>query len=253
MPSDQPLDAQTNEQNQSLTEHLADLRKRILNILLIVGVGGILSFIFSEQLFEFMRQPVAKYLPEGGLVYTGIMDKFNAHIQVSLLSGVVLTAPLWLYQVWMFVAPGLYRNEKKYAAGFLISGTVLFIIGVAFCYYVVYPLAFDWLFSFGGTTDKPMITIAEYLSFFVVTLLLFGASFELPLILVVLGVMGLIDVAFLKDKRRYAYVGLSIVAALLTPPDVLSQSLMLGPLVLLYELAIFVLILIDRKEATNPT
>ena len=245
MASDQPIDPS----QQTLTEHLADLRKRIINILLCVGAGGALSFIYSEKLFEIMRGPVAQYLPQGGLVYTGIMDKFNAHVQLSLLSGVVLTAPLWLYQVWLFVAPGLYRDERKYAASFLVSGTLLFSAGVAFCYYVVFPMAFNWLFNFGGTADKPMLTIAEYMSFFVVTLFLFGVSFELPLILIMLGLVGIIDIDFLKDKRRFAYVGLSVVAAALTPPDVVSQVMMLGPLVLLYESAIIVLYFMGKSEA----
>lgn len=244
MANDQPIDSR----DQTLTDHLADLRKRIINILIIVIIGGLASFYFSEKLFDIMRMPVAKYLPEGGLVYTGVMDKFNAHIVLSLVSGIILTAPLWLYQVWQFVAPGLYRDEQKYAISFLFSGTFLFLVGCAFCYYVVYPLAFEWLFAFGGTTDRPMITISEYMSFFVITLLLFGLSFELPLILVILGIMGLIDVEFLRDKRRFAYVGLAILAAILTPPDVISQMLMLGPLVLLYESSILVLIFLDKKE-----
>jgi len=248
MASDQPIDHSNNEGHQSLTDHLADLRKRIVNALIVIVAGAGLSFFYSEQLFEIMRLPVAKYLPSGGLVYTGIMDKFNAHIQLSLLSGVVLTAPLWLYQVWLFVAPGLYKDERRYGISFLISGTLLFIAGVAFCYFIVYPTAFEWLFNFGGSTDKPMITISEYMSFFIITLLLFGASFELPLILVMLGIMGLIDVEFLRDKRRFAYVGLAILAAILTPPDVISQLMMLGPLVLLYESAIVALIIIGKRE-----
>lgn len=226
-------------QNQSLTEHLAELRIRIIYIILILLCGSGLSFYFSETLFELLRSPVAPHLPQGGLVYTGIMDKFVAHIKVSILGGVILTSPLWLYQIWQFVAPGLYKKEKKYAILFLSSGTALFLSGVAFCYYVVYPMAFDWLFAFGGTTDVPMITIDEYLSFFVVTLLLFGVSFELPLVLVFLGMLGVVDQKFLREKRRYAIVILAVVSALLTPPDVLSQTFMLIPMLLLYESSIF--------------
>ena len=223
----------------ALTDHLTELRKRLIYTIIIIATGAAICFSFSEELFILVRAPVAKYLTSGGLVYTGIMDKFNAHVRLACLGGVILTAPLWLYQVWMFIAPGLYRRERKYAAGFLLSGTFLFLLGVVFCYTLVYPMAFDWLFTFGGTTDKPMITIEEYMSFFGMTIILFGVSFELPLVMVILGMLGLIDKEFLRTKRRYAYVMLAVVAGILTPPDLMSQILMLTPLCLLYELSIW--------------
>jgi sec-independent protein translocase protein TatC len=227
-------------EGQGLVDHLTELRVRIMRILWILIIGSSLGWIYSDQIFAVIRHPVKEYLPSGGLVYTGIMDKFMAYIQISILSGVILTCPLWLYQVWGFIAPGLYKNEKKYAVGFLSFGTVMFLIGISFVYFVVYPSAFHYLLNFGGTEDRPMITIDAYLSFFITTTLIFGAAFELPLVLVILGMMGVIDQKFLREKRRYAVVALSVFSAVITPPDLMSMLFLLGPLILLYEMSIFI-------------
>lgn len=238
------------EKEQSLTDHLTELRIRLIRaifwILLFTGFG----WYFSEEIMNIVRYPIQQYLPTGGLVFTGVMDKFMAHVKLGMLAGVILSAPFWLFEVWKFVAPGLYQKEKRYAASFIFAGTLLFLTGVAFVYFLVYPIAFEWLMNFGGSTDKPMITIDDYLSFFITTALLFGASFELPLILIVLALIGVIDVEFLRTKRRYAVVGLAVVAAVLTPPDIISMTLMLVPLCLLYESAIIVLVLMGRGKKT---
>lgn len=238
--------------SQSLTDHLAELRTRLINILLIVFVGGIGCWIFSEQIFEIIRHPVAPFLPEGGLVYTGIVDKFTAHIKVSILAGVIATSPLWFYQVWMFVAPALYRGEKKYVFMFLLSGVGLFVLGVLFVYFVVFPFAFEFLFHFGGSIDKPMITIEEYLSFFVMTTLMFGACFEMPLILTILGMLGLVSSKFLREKRRFAVVILAVISAIITPPDLLSMLFMLGPMLILYEVSILLVSQVEKRASVAP-
>ena len=140
--------------------------------------------------------------------------------------------------MWRFIAPGLYKNEKKFGLYFIFFGTILFLTGVSFVYFVVYPLAFEFLLNFGGDIDKAMITINDYLSFFITTTLVFGAAFELPLILTILGIAGIVDKAMLISFRRYAIISICIFSAMITPPDVISMILLALPLIGLYELSI---------------
>jgi len=234
---------------QSLIEHLIDLKKYTIRSLWIVFAGFVCCIYFSEQIFDFIRSPIMPYLGhEGGLVFTAPVDKFMAHIKVSFLAGVIMTCPIWLYQVWLFIAPGLYQNEKKLAFSFILSGTVLFSLGILFVFKIVYPMAFKYLLTFGGTTDKPMITINEYLDFFVTTTLMFGLAFELPLILVVLAMIGLIDDQLLRSKRRLAVFILAVLSAVITPPDAVSMLSMLAPMMLLYEISILVVARIVRQR-----
>lgn len=233
---------------QSLVEHLTELRIRLIRSLTIIFVGSVIGWIYSEELFWVIRQPIVPYLPESGLVYTGIPDKFVAYLKIAGMAGVILTCPLWLYQVWAFIAPGLYKSEKKYAISFLSSGTFLFVSGACFVYFLVYPMAFKYLLHFGGDADKPMITIDNYISFFMMTTLIFGICFELPLILVMLGLLGLIDSKFLRKKRRYAFVVLAILCAVITPPDLMSMLFLLVPLAALYEVSILLVRIFESKR-----
>jgi sec-independent protein translocase protein TatC len=227
--------------NMSLVDHLAELRHRLILALLGIAVGVAVGIWQSELLLEIIRKPILPYLGQGGLVFTGVMDKFLAHLKVGALGGLILTCPYWLYHVWCFISPGLYRHEKKFALGFIVSGTFLFLLGVAFVYFLVYPAAFEYLLKIGGDIDKPMITIDEYLGFFVITTLMFGLSFELPLVLVFLALLGIIDAEFLQKKRRLAVPALAVVCAVITPPDAVSMLMMLVPMVLLYEISILVI------------
>ena len=225
----------------TLVEHLTDLRYRLIKALqgIVVGVG--IGLYFSEQLFTVIRKPILPYLgANGGLVFTGVLDKFIAHLKVGALAGVILTCPYWLYHVWQFVSPALYKKERKYMMAFILSGSVLFLLGVCFVYFLVFPAAFQYLLSIGGDVDKPMITIDQYLSFFSLMVVLFGLAFELPLILVILALVGLYDAEFLKKNRRIAIVILSVIAAVVSPPDALSMIFMWVPLVIFYEASIWI-------------
>lgn len=235
---------------QSLIDHLTDLRKCLINTILIVVLGFIACWSFNDILFDIVRMPIAPYLESnnGGLIFTAPMDKFLASLKVSFLGSVILTSPLWLYQLWKFIAPGLYDSEKKYGVAFIFFGTLLFLAGVSFVYFVVYPMAFEFLLNFGDGKDQALISIGEYLSFFTTTTLVFGVAFELPLILTMLGLLGIIDHHFLASKRRYAIVILALLSAFFTPPDVISQVLMLIPMVLLYELSIVAVKLSGKKR-----
>ncbi|UOF00447.1 twin-arginine translocase subunit TatC [Bdellovibrio reynosensis] len=236
---------------QSLYEHLAELRKRLINCVLILLVATCVCYYFSEQIFNFVRAPIAPYLPGGGLIYTGPMDKFVAHLKLSVVCAILVSCPFWLYQVWKFVAPGLYQKEKSYTFGFILSGTILFFLGTMFSYYIALPMAFEFLMSFGGTTDKPMISIEAYMGFFTQMCLMFGVAFELPLIIVILGMIGLVSQKFLRQNRRYAVMILAIVSAIITPPDLLSMSLMLVPMVLLYEISVIIVGIFEKKRTAS--
>lgn len=246
-------DSQTSDDGFSLVDHLTELRDRLIKSAYAIAITTVICFLFHEQLFNIVRGPVAQHLPDGGLVFTNPMDKFLAHMKLSAVCGIIFACPAWIYQVWMFVAPGLYAHEKKYSLAFIAAGVGLFITGVCFAYFLVLPMAFEFLFNFGGGVDKPMITISEYMSFFATMILVFGASFELPLILVILGVLGLVSSQTLREKRRYAIVALATVSAVITPPDVLSMLMLLVPLSVLYEISIIVVRLVERQRQAPST
>ncbi len=238
------------EDRQPLVEHLGELRDRLIKCAYAIFICGTVAWFFSAEIFELIRMPIQPYLnnTDGGLIFTHPMDKFMAHVKVAMLAGLIFSCPVWLYQLWKFVAPGLYAHEQKYAAAFIISGTMLFVTGVLFVYYLVFPAAFKFLLGFGGDVDKPLITISEYLSFFITTTLVFGISFELPLILVLLGLIGIVDATKLRKHRRYAIVILALVSAVVTPPDMLSMIMLLVPLLFLYEVSILILAALARKS-----
>jgi sec-independent protein translocase protein TatC len=234
--------------SMGLIEHLRDLRVCLTKSLWGIALGFFICYQYTDVLFDVIRAPIAPYLPSGGLVFTGPIDKFFAHLKVAFFGGVLASAPWWIYQIWNFVAPGLYKHERKAMVSFISAGTGLFAVGISFTYFIVFPMAFKFLMTFGGDTDKPMITIDQYLGFFLWTSLSFGAAFELPLILVTLGMLGIISHSFLKENRKYAIVILSILTAVITPPDLLSMLLMLVPMWLLYDLSTFLVGVIERKR-----
>lgn len=237
------------QKHQSLVEHLTELRVRLIRASLFILFTGLISYYFSEQLFEIIRNPILPYLKNTGLVFTAPMDKFMAHVKISVFSGFICSSPFWFYQIWQFIAPGLYKNERRYTLSFIVSAVALFLSGVFLCFYAILPMSFEFLLNFGGSVDNPMITIDEYLSFFITMHLAFGLAFELPLILVVLGMLGIISQKFLKEKRRYAIVILSIFAAVVTPsPDAITMLLLLVPLGFLYEASVFIVGFFEKKR-----
>jgi sec-independent protein translocase protein TatC len=172
-----------------------------------------------------------------------------AHMKVSFLAAVIISFPFWMYQAWKFISPGLHPSERKYGLAFIFSACLLFISGICFVYFVAYPATFHFLLGFGGDIDKPMITIGDYVSFFISTTLIFGLVFELPLVIVLLGAFGIVSAAFLRSKRKIAIVLLSVLAAVVTPtPDAIGMLIMMIPLVLLYELSIVLVAFFERKR-----
>lgn len=234
--------------NMSLVEHLVELRVRVVRALFGIVVGTCVAFYFSEQIMTILRAPVMPYLKTTGLIFTAPMDKFMAYIKVSCFAGLIATTPWWFYQLWKFISPGLYLRERRYAMAFISAGSIFFVAGCLFAYFVALPAAFEFLFTFGGTEDQAMITIGEYLSFLVITILMFGVSFEIPLVIVILGLLGIVSAEFLRKKRRYAIVVLAILSAVLTPPDAVSMMMMLVPMIVFYEISIFVVLFFERKK-----
>ena len=237
------------EARMGLIEHLADLRTMLVRSLWGIILGFAVAYAQSEKLFDLIRAPIQPYLPEGGLVFTGPIDKFFAHLKVSFFTGIIFSAPWWMYQVWRFVAPALYKNERKATVTFMSVAILLFSSGMAFTYFIVFPMAFKFLLEFGGNIDKPMITISEYLDFFIWTSLSFGAAFELPLIVVTLGLLGIVNATFLKANRKYVIVALSVLTAIITPPDLLSMLMMLVPLWLLFDASVLIVVWLEKKRA----
>lgn len=237
----------------TLIEHLVELRTRLIYCAYGVLIGFGVCYGFSEYLFNIIRAPISPYLPQGGLIFTGPMDKFISHIKVSFVAGLILSCPFWLYQVWLFVAPALYKREKKYAMSFITVGSGLFILGILFNYFVVLPMAFKFLMTYGGDIDKPMISIEQYLSFVTHMSVAFGVSFEMPLIISTLGMLGIVSHQFLKEKRRYAIMTISVISAVITPPDLLSMVLMLVPMAVLYEISVIFVGIFEKKRVQESS
>lgn len=241
------------DKNMSLIEHLGELRFRLTRAAYAIFAGMLLCWGFSERIFDLLRLPIQQYLPQGGLVFTAPMDKFMAHIKIAFVMGVFLAAPFWLYQLWSFIAPALYRRERKIAMGFVFFGTLQFILGLAFSYFVVLPMAFHFLMNFGGSVDKPMITIDHYLGFITHTAIVFGLCFQMPVVISFMGMLGIVSSRFLREKRRFAVVGIAAVSAVAAPPDALSMILLLVPMWLLYEVSIIVVSFFEKRRVTENT
>ncbi|RYZ75330.1 MAG: twin-arginine translocase subunit TatC [Proteobacteria bacterium] len=239
------------EQAQTLTDHLTELRFRLVRSAYGIVAGAIIMWNFADKLLEAIAKPIAPYLPNGKLVFLNPTDMFVAHMKLAGLSGLVLSSPIWLYQLWKFVSPGLYAHEKKYSLAFIFSSILLFLLGSSFCFFFVLPAGLKFLLEFGASAGQAMITLPEYLSFFVTMIVVFGAAFELPMLIVVLGLFGIVDQKFLREKRRYAIVIMAVAAAIVTPPDVLSMMMLLVPLWLLYEASILVVGITGRRKTRS--
>lgn len=229
------------QEKVSFTEHLEDLRATVIKSFLAVLAGFILCYIYSRELYAFLVIPLNDAMPEGGQVaMISVTEGFITFLKVSLLGGILAASPVIFYQIWKFVAPGLYTHEKRYIWPFVFSATIFFLLGAAFAYFVVFPFGLKFLLEFPGPEISPTISMGQYLSFTTKLLLAFGAIFELPVVVFFLARMGLIHYSTLAKGRGIALVVIFIVAAVLTPPDVFTQFLMACPLYILYEISIWV-------------
>jgi len=238
------------EERMSFLEHLEELRARLIRAVIAICIGFGVCIAFGERVFSIFAAPITKLLPKNSsLVFTSLPDPFFVYLKVAFITGIFLALPYVLYQVWLFIRPGLLEKEKKLALPFIVVSTFLFYIGAVFAYFVVFPAAFQFFLSYETAELKPMISIKDYVSLVMLLMLAFGTIFETPVVIVVLGLLGLVDSSFLKKGRRYFIVMAFIIAAILTPtPDVINQTLMAIPLIVFYEVGIQLLRVIEAKR-----
>ncbi len=236
----------TDEKNLSFTEHLEELRYRFIVVLVTIGCCFIALYPLSENLLVLIRAPM-----EEQLYMLSPTEAFIVYLKLAIFAAIVISVPMILYQAWAFVAPGLYTNEKKYALPFVLAATIFFLLGGLFAYKVILPFGLTFLLGFGGEIVKPVISVANYVSFVTRMILVFGVVFELPVIVTFLSKMGVVTPDLMKQYRKYAIVGAFILGAILTPPDVFTQALMAGPLIILYELSIWICVFFSKQQAED--
>ena len=221
------------------TGHLEELRKRLVVCFIAIGIGFVASYGFKEQIFQILSRPLISAMGTGDkLIFTGLPEAFFTYLKVALLSAIMLAAPVILYEFWMFVAPSLYKKERSLLIPIVFISSFFFIGGALFGYFVVFPFGFKFFLGFASDTIQALPSMKEYLSFSAKLLLAFGLVFELPVVITFLAKLGIVSVDFLKKNRKYALILFFVGAAIITPPDVITQIMMALPLMLLYEISI---------------
>jgi sec-independent protein translocase protein TatC len=221
------------EKEMSFLDHLEELRRRLIRCVASILILSIVAYFFAEHMIEFLIRPV------GEVYFMGPTEAFGVRIKISLFAGLIASVPIILYQVWQFIVPGLYDHEVKLVIPVVFFGTLFFLIGGTFCFLVVLPVGVQFLVGFGTESLKPLISVGKYLSFAAWMVLAFGVVFELPVVSFFLGKAGIITHRTLSNGRRYAIVGILLVAGAITPsPDIFSQLMLAGPLYFLYEMSI---------------
>ena len=237
------------DEQETFLSHLIELRDRLIRILIAVGVAFVPLALYARELYSLLAAPLLATLPAGGqMIATDVVGVFMVPMKVALMVAFLVVLPYVLYQVWAFVAPGLYAHEKKLAIPLLIASVILFFVGMAFAYFAFFPMVFGFMSKFAPQGVAWMTDIEKYFSFVLTMFLAFGVTFEVPVIVIVLVKIGVVDVARLREWRPYVIVGAFVVGAVVAPPDVISQFMMAVPLWLLFELGIVLASFIVRAD-----
>lgn len=236
------------DKKQSFLSHLTELRNRLLVCIIAVAGAFIIAYYFKEAVFGFLMKPFIEVMPSGSsFIFTYVTEAFMTYFKMSVVVAIFIASPVILYEFWMFVAPGLYEKERRYVFPFMVFGSICFICGALFSYYIVMPVVYRFFVGYAAGSIIPMPDLKGYMSLTLRMLVIFGIIFELPLVAFYLGRAGIIDHRTLSTKRRYAILGIFVLSAIITPPDVTSQVLMAIPLWGLYELSIIIIRIFGRK------
>lgn len=249
------------DKEMPLLDHLIELRSRLLWSFVGFLLAFMLCYYFAADIYAFLSEPLEKslreYTDQPRMIYTALWEVFFTEIKVAFFGALCLSFPIIASQIWIFIAPGLYKNEKKAIFPFLLATPILFLMGASLVYYIIFPLAWEFFLSFQklGQPDQLSIVleakVGEYLSLVMKLIFAFGLCFQLPVLLMLLTKVGLVSATSLAQKRRYAVVGIVAIAAVLTPPDVISQIGLAVPIILLYEISIFMARIVEKRKKEN--
>ncbi|MBW1765861.1 MAG: twin-arginine translocase subunit TatC [Deltaproteobacteria bacterium] len=240
------------EEKQPFLVHLEELRKRLIACSIAVGFGFVIAYIFSESLFQVLISPLKTIMPEGDrLIFTNLPEMFFTYLKTGFIAGILLVSPFIFYQMWMFIVPGLYQREQRYVVPFVVFSTILFVGGSLFGYFIVFPFGFKFFIGFANENIQALPSVKQYFTFATKLLFAFGIVFELPVVIFFLAKMGIVTPDFLRQKRKYAILLTFVTASILTPPDVITQLMMAGPLIILYEVGIIIAGMAKKKKAAE--
>lgn len=245
-------DASDESTQDTFISHLVELRTRLLRAVMVVLGVFVVLFLYPgpSAIYDILAQPMLASLPQGTrMIATGVITPFMVPIKVTLLAAFVLSLPVVLYQAWAFIAPGLYRHEQRLALPLILSSTLLFILGMAFCYFIVFHTVFTFIAHFAPQSITPAPDIEAYVNFVMTMFIAFGVTFEVPIVVILLVKTDMVTVKKLREIRGYVVVGAFVIAAIVTPPDVLSQFLLAAPLWMLYEVGVVMASVLERKKA----